>query len=74
METTGTPGRIQVSARTRELVADGFVWEEGGVVEFKGRGPVETWYLLGRSNQPPRFHNHLNDTGDLIQEAESRRG
>lgn len=52
METTGTPGRIQVPARTRELVADGFVWEERGVVEVKGRGPVETWYLLGRATQP----------------------
>jgi guanylate cyclase len=52
MEVTGTPGRIQVPARTRELVADGFVWEERGVVDVKGRGPVETWYLLRRSNQP----------------------
>lgn len=48
MEMTGTLGRIQVPASTRALVADGFSWEERGVVDVKGRGPVETWYLVGR--------------------------
>lgn len=52
METTGTPGRIQMPATTRALVADGFIWEERGVVEIKGRGPVETWYLVGRVESP----------------------
>jgi adenylate cyclase len=54
METTGTPGRIQVPAVTRALVTDGFIWEERGVVEVKGRGPVETWYLVGRVESPLR--------------------
>lgn len=49
MGMTGEPGRIQVPAATRALVADGFSWEERGVIEVKGRGPVETWYLIGRS-------------------------
>jgi guanylate cyclase len=52
METTGTPGRIQVPAATRALAVDGFGWEERGVVEVKGRGPVETWYLIGRLESP----------------------
>jgi guanylate cyclase len=52
METMGSPGRIQVPAATRALAAEGFLWEERGVVEVKGRGPVETWYLLERSNHP----------------------
>ncbi len=48
METTGTPGRIQVTPATKATVADAFTWEERGVVDVKGRGPVETWYLVGR--------------------------
>lgn len=48
MEMTGTPGRIQVPAATRALVANAFVWEERGVIDVKGRGPVETWFLVGR--------------------------
>jgi hypothetical protein len=27
------------------------LWEERGVVEVKGRGPIENRYLLGRSTQ-----------------------
>lgn len=48
METTGAPGRIQVPATTRELVGDGFVWEERGMIDVKGRGQIETCYLIGR--------------------------
>ncbi|MEX0796655.1 MAG: adenylate/guanylate cyclase domain-containing protein, partial [Acidimicrobiia bacterium] len=54
MGMTGEPGRIHVPAATRALVADGFSWEERGVIEVKGRGPVETWYLVGRSETPHR--------------------
>ncbi|MGD2061171.1 MAG: adenylate/guanylate cyclase domain-containing protein, partial [Acidimicrobiia bacterium] len=48
METTGTPGRIQMPTATREIVAPWFVCERRGVVDVKGVGPVETWYLTGR--------------------------
>lgn len=47
METTGIPGRIQLSAGTRDLVAPWFVCERRGFVDVKGKGPVETWYLVG---------------------------
>ena len=48
MESTGVPGRIQVSEVTYEVLrADSsFVWEDRGSVEIKGKGEMKT-YLLG---------------------------
>merc|ERR1712224_822086 len=48
MESTGVPGRIQVSEATYEVLrADSsFVWEDRGSVEIKGKGEMKT-YLLG---------------------------
>lgn len=48
MESTGSPGRIQTTHRTRTLAEDEFVFEAGGTVEVKGKGPMEVWYLVGR--------------------------
>jgi guanylate cyclase len=47
MESHGTPGRIQITRATRELLADEFVCERRGTVPVKGKGDMETWYLLG---------------------------
>jgi adenylate cyclase len=47
METHGTPGRIQVTRATYELLRDEFVLEPRGTVPIKGKGDVETWYLVG---------------------------
>jgi guanylate cyclase len=48
MESHGTPGRIQVTQATYELLCDEFVLEPRGTVSIKGKGDVETWYLVGR--------------------------
>jgi adenylate cyclase len=45
MESHSLPGRIQVSAATRQLLADGFQFEPRGVVEVKGKGLMETYFL-----------------------------
>jgi len=47
MESQGEPGRIQVTRATYELLRDGFLLEPRGTVNVKGRGEMETWYLLG---------------------------
>jgi guanylate cyclase len=47
MESTGVPGRIQVGPDTRALLEREFVLEPRGTVEIKGRGPMETWFLVG---------------------------
>ena len=48
MESHGTPGRIQVTRATYELLRDEFVLERRGPVTIKGKGDVETFYLVGR--------------------------
>jgi class 3 adenylate cyclase len=48
MESHGTPGQIQVTRATYELLKDEFVLERRGTVALKGKGEMETWYLRGR--------------------------
>jgi guanylate cyclase len=48
MESHGTPGRIQISEATYDLLKDDFVCEARGPVEVKGKGEMNTWYLVGR--------------------------
>jgi len=48
MESQGTPGRIQITRATYELLGDEFECEPRGMLEVKGRGAMETWYLVGR--------------------------
>jgi adenylate cyclase len=48
MESSGTPGRIQVTRATYELLCEEFELEPRGTVPIKGKGDVETWYLVGR--------------------------
>ena len=47
MESTGVPGRIQVSAAFRDLACSAFVFEQRGLTEVKGIGPAETYFLVG---------------------------
>jgi guanylate cyclase len=47
MESYGTPGRIQITRDTYELLADEFECEPRGTIEVKGKGEVEAWYLVG---------------------------
>jgi guanylate cyclase len=48
MESQGTPGRIQITELTHELLGDEFECEPRGTVSVKGKGDMETWYLVGR--------------------------
>jgi adenylate cyclase len=47
MESHGTPGGIQITRTTWELIRDDFDCRALGLVEVKGKGPVETWQLVG---------------------------
>jgi class 3 adenylate cyclase len=48
MESTGVPGRIQVTGATHERLKDQFDFERRGLVAVKGKGEIETWFLVGR--------------------------
>jgi len=52
MESTGVPGRIQITPDTYELVMEEFVCEPRGKIEVKGRGEMETWFLTGERATP----------------------
>lgn len=57
MESTGVPGRIQITEATRRLVEDEFVCAPRGVVQIKGKGQMETWFLEGwKLREPVAVH------------------
>jgi class 3 adenylate cyclase len=47
MESHGTPGEIQITRATHELLRDEFECIPRGPIVVKGKGPMETWYLVG---------------------------
>jgi adenylate cyclase len=47
MESHGTPGEIQITRATYELLKDEFVCRRRGTILVKGKGRMETWYLVG---------------------------
>ncbi|MDQ1557824.1 MAG: adenylate cyclase [Pyrinomonadaceae bacterium] len=48
MESHSTPGRIQVTAATYELLRHAYSFEARGTVTVKGKGDMPTYFLLGR--------------------------
>ena len=48
MESHGTPGRVQITRATYELVADDFECEPRGTIAVKGKGEMEIWHVLRR--------------------------
>jgi adenylate cyclase len=48
MESQGSPGHVQVTRATYELIKDEFELEPRGTVAIKGKGDIETWFLVGR--------------------------
>ena len=51
MESQGTPGRIQITRATHDLIGDEFVCERRGTIPVKGKGEMETWYLPRATNR-----------------------
>jgi adenylate cyclase len=45
MESHGKSGLIQVTAATHELIKDDFACSAAGVIDVKGKGPTEVWYV-----------------------------
>jgi class 3 adenylate cyclase len=49
MESFGVPGRIHVSGETYRLLRDDFAFEPLGPLDIKGKGAMETYFLMGRA-------------------------
>ena len=52
MESQGTPGEIQMTRATYELLKGEFVCTLRGTIPIKGKGQMETWYLVGPRKDP----------------------
>jgi len=54
MESHSTPGEIQITRTTYELLKDEFVCRRRGTILVKGKGRMETWYLVGSRSDDAR--------------------
>ena len=54
MESQGLPGMIQVTARVRDALGDSFRCEARGTIEVKGKGAMETFFLVLASRKARR--------------------
>jgi adenylate cyclase len=54
MESHGVAGRVQVTQATRHRLSEVFRLEERGTIDLKGTGPMNTWFLTGRTASDPR--------------------
>jgi class 3 adenylate cyclase len=48
MESSGIPGAIQVTGPTAALLGDAYLCQPRGLVDVKGKGPMDTFLLLRR--------------------------
>jgi adenylate cyclase len=53
MESHGTPGRIQITRATYELLEHEFECEPRGPIAVKGKGEIEAWYLVRPRDDRP---------------------
>jgi class 3 adenylate cyclase len=53
MESSGLPGRIQVTEAVFERLRSSYDFEARGEVQIKGKGPLRTYLLTGRRSQEP---------------------
>jgi len=54
MESTGTPGMVQISDKTREALGANYESESRGFINCKGIGSIEAFFLKGRKS-PSKF-------------------
>ncbi|NJK27454.1 MAG: PAS domain S-box protein [Coleofasciculaceae cyanobacterium SM2_3_26] len=50
MESQGIPGKIQVTAVTRDRLKQDFMFERRGAIEVKGKGEMVTYWLVGKQS------------------------
>jgi guanylate cyclase len=71
MQTESIPGRIQTTRMTYELLKDDFDFEFRGTIPVKGKGDMETWYLLGRREAEPEVPSpeRQHEAGVAVQDT-----
>jgi guanylate cyclase len=48
MESHGIPGRAQITRSTYDLIKTDFECESRGTIDVKGKGGMETWFIVGK--------------------------
>jgi adenylate cyclase len=76
MESQSTPGEIQITRATYDLLKDEFVCRRRGTILVKGKGQMETWYLDGSRSVDRRTDRgvKLGDAGTVDPRSVSGRG
>jgi adenylate cyclase len=76
MESQSTPGEIQITRETYDLLKDEVVCRRRGTILVKGKGEMETWYLEGsRSDDRPTEQGvKLGEAGTVDPRSVSGRG
>jgi class 3 adenylate cyclase len=64
MESTCTPGLIQVSESTWQLLKHVDQWRSTGGIEVKGKGLMNTYYLIDPEGRP-QTNDNVTDAIDL---------
>jgi Adenylate and Guanylate cyclase catalytic domain len=80
MESQGLPDRIHVTKGVHDRLRDRYVFEPRGIIEVKGKGPMETYFLLGRRLENPtsagdgrhQEDDRHHDQGDGHEPAEGQ--
>lgn len=64
MESHGVAGRIQVTPRVHDGLQESFRFDARGPIDIKGKGPMMTYFLMGRlgEDQPAGGMSGRNDT------------
>jgi len=58
MESHGQGGRIQITGATHEIIRNEFSCEPQGLIDVKGLGATETWFVTGQRTSG-KVRNHL---------------
>jgi class 3 adenylate cyclase len=74
MESHGTPGEIQITRATYELLKDEFVCRPRGMILVKGKGRMETWYLVGPRSDDRRTERDNSEAQEASIHGQYRAG
>ena len=67
MESHGLAGEIQVTRPTYERLRERYELRPRGTIEIKGKGPMETWLLVGEDGS--RAHSPVNTWSSRISRS-----